>query len=65
MPTIEDKFKLTLKKDVKRFFELINKEEESDSGHVFKPNRFHIDSCRVMDGLELSKILTRMENHDY
>ena len=56
---------MTLEEDVKRFFELINKEEESDSGTVFKPNQFHIDSCRVMDGLELGKILTRMENNDY
>jgi hypothetical protein len=37
----------------------LNKEEESDSGHQFRPN--YISSCRVLDGQRMGKILKRME----
>ena len=56
---------MTLEEDVKRFFQLLNLCEESDSGYSFKPNNLHINSCRIMDGIELSEILDRMEHGKY
>lgn len=51
---------------VKRFFEILNITEVSDSGMEFKPNRMNlkdrkIDSCRVYNTAELASILDQME----
>lgn len=51
----------SLEECVKMFFELIDKVETSDSGVDFKPNRMHIDSCRVWDTHRLNRILPRMK----
>lgn len=40
-------------------FEILNIEEESDSGRRFRPN--NISSCRAMDGQRLAKIFSRLE----
>lgn len=49
-----------IKSLVKRFFELIDKEEESDSGKIFKPNKLEINSVRCLDSQELAEILTKL-----
>lgn len=38
----------------------LNRQEESDSGKVFRPNK--ISTCRVMDGDIIAKVLNEMEN---
>ena len=48
----------SVKKDLKRFFELLDKTEESSNGRTFHPN--YISSCRVLDGKELGEILERL-----
>lgn len=50
---------MTLKEAVKEFLFLLNKQEESESGRLFKPNQ--ISSCRVMDGERLETLLKVME----
>jgi len=50
---------LNLKECVKRFIKMLDKEEESDSGKRFRPN--YITSCRIMDSIEMGKLLKRME----
>ena len=44
---------------VKRFFELLDIEEESDRGRRFHPN--YISSCRALDGAELGKLIEKMK----
>ena len=46
--------------NVLEFVRIINSEEESDSGRVFKPNKLRIDTCRVMTGQRLSEIIPKM-----
>ena len=41
------------------FLDILNIQEMSDSGRVFKPNK--ISSCRVMDMEKMGKILARIE----
>ena len=45
---------------VARFFYLLDIQEESDNGIAFRPNILKINSCRVMDGLELEECLKVM-----
>lgn len=45
----------TDKQLMKRFVELLEREEESDEGRLFKPTQ--IVSCRAMDGHELNQIV--------
>jgi hypothetical protein len=47
--------------DLKRFFDILDMTEESDSGCVFHP--VHISSCRVMLMDELNGILNRLKAH--
>lgn len=51
----------TLEGCVKLFFELVDKVETSDGGVDFKPNRMHIDSCRVWDTHQLNRIIPKMK----
>lgn len=48
-----------LKTLTKRFFEILDIKEESDSGREFSP--IYISCCRVLLGEELGKILSRMK----
>ena len=48
-----------LKTLTKRFFEILDTKEESDSGKTFSP--VFISCCRVFLGEELGKILPRMK----
>lgn len=48
-----------LEEAVKRFFEIMDKKEESDSGREFRPNV--ISSCRVYDTAELESLLPQMK----
>lgn len=48
-----------LKLLTKRFFEILDVKEESDSGREFSP--VFISCCRVLLGEELKKILARMK----
>ena len=50
---------MTLKEAVKEFLFILNIQEESDSGRLFKPNQ--ISSCRVMDGQRIETLLQVME----
>lgn len=50
---------LELKLLVKRFFDILDVKEESDSGREFSP--VFISCCRVLLGEELNKILSRMK----
>lgn len=57
--------KNTLKADAelklltKRFFQILDSKEESDSGREFSP--VSISCCRVLLGIELNEILKRMK----
>lgn len=44
---------------MKKLIMFLLKEEESDSGRVFHPNK--IDSVRCLDGLEMNDILSRLD----
>lgn len=44
---------------VKEFFEVLNSEEESDSGRIFHP--VYVSSVRVMLTKRLNEIMPRME----
>jgi hypothetical protein len=48
-----------LKTLTKRFFQILDTKEESDSGRIFSP--VFISCCRVLLGQELNKILLRMK----
>lgn len=48
-----------VKADLKRFFEMLDYTEESDSGNIFHP--INIGCCRVMMGVELEGILKRLK----
>ena len=48
-----------LKLLTKRFFEILDTKEESDSGREFSPVK--ISCCRTFLGEELNKILPRMK----
>ena len=48
-----------LKTLTKRFFQILDAKEESDSGKEFSP--VFISCCRVLLGEELKKILPRMK----
>lgn len=50
-----------IKEDIKRFFEILDRKEESDSGNVFSP--VYISSCRVMLTEELEEIFKRMKEY--
>lgn len=50
---------LELKLLVKRFFEILDTKEESDSGREFSP--VFVSCCRALLGEELNKILSRMK----
>lgn len=52
--------KTEVKKDLKRFFQILDITEESDNGNVFHP--VHISCCRVMLGVELEAILKRLKD---
>lgn len=63
---IKDKNKITkaptdeqLKALVKRFFQILDTKEESDSGREFSP--VYISCCRVVLGQELNEILEKMK----
>lgn len=43
---------------VRELFELLDKQEETDDGRVFHPNR--ISSCRVADTEKLNQILNQL-----
>lgn len=44
---------------VRRLFNLLDIEEESDSGRTFRPN--YISSCRVQDTAEMEVLIERMK----
>jgi hypothetical protein len=44
---------------VRELIRLLEIEEESDSGSVFRPNK--ISSCRVMDGAQINQCLTKLK----
>ena len=44
---------------LREFFQLLDIEEESDSGRRFHPN--YIASCRILDGQKLNEILTELK----
>jgi len=48
-----------LKTLTKRFFQILDEKEESDSGRAFSP--VFISCCRVLLGEELNKILSKMK----
>lgn len=48
-----------LKTLTKRFFQILDTKEESDSGREFSP--VYIVSCRVLLGRELNEILSKMK----
>jgi len=50
---------MELKLLTKRFFQILDTKEESDSGKEFSP--VFISCCRVLLGEELNKILPRMK----
>jgi hypothetical protein len=50
---------LELKLLVKRFFEILDVKEESDSGREFSP--VYISCCRALMGEELNGILSKMK----
>lgn len=63
---IKDKNKMTkastdeqLKALTKRFFQILDTKEESDSGREFSP--VYISCCRVLLGQELNEILPKMK----
>jgi hypothetical protein len=45
--------------NVRELIRLLEIEEESDSGSVFRPN--HISSCRVMDGMQMNQCLKALK----
>lgn len=49
---------MTLEQAVKHFFSILNRTEESDSGHIFHP--VTINCCRVMWMKDLEETLTKM-----
>ena len=49
------------KKLLTELFRLADLEEESMNQKVFKPNRILIDSCRVVDGEKMSKVLKQLK----
>jgi hypothetical protein len=44
---------------VEELIRLLDIEEESDSGTVFRPNK--ISSCRVMDGMKINQCLKKLK----
>lgn len=50
---------IELKTLAKRFFQILDTKEESDSGREFSP--VYIVSCRVLLGQELNEILPKMK----
>jgi hypothetical protein len=44
---------------VRELIRLLEIEEESDSGTVFRPNK--ISSCRVMDGMQMNQCLKKLK----
>ena len=52
---------MTIKKDLKRFFEMLDRVEESDNGRLFHP--ITISCCRVMMMPEMEAILKRMKEY--
>lgn len=51
---------------VKRFFEILDKKEESSNGREFHPNKMDfedrvVDSCRVYDTAELRDLFDQMK----
>lgn len=52
---------MTLQEAVKEFLYILNIQEESDSGRLFRPNQ--IVSSRVMDGERLKELLEVMETN--
>lgn len=53
----------TLEENVRRFFDILDTVECSDSGRDFKP--IQISSCRVMLTAKLSAILEKMREQVY
>jgi hypothetical protein len=50
-----------IKDDLRRFFEILNLKEESDSGVVFSPITIH--SCRVLLTEEVEAIFRRLKDY--
>ena len=50
---------LTNEELIYNFLHFLNREEESDSGRVFRPNT--ISSCRVMDGDIIGEVLRELQ----
>jgi len=48
-----------LRQLVRDFFRILDIEEESDEGKIFRPT--YISSCRVLDAEKLGNILERMK----
>jgi len=48
-----------LQREVKRFFELLDTTDETDSGKIFYP--ISINCCRVLLGIELEKCLLNLK----
>jgi regulator of replication initiation timing len=44
---------------VRELIRLLDIEEESDSGTVFRPNK--ISSCRIMDGMQMNQCLQKLK----
>ena len=44
---------------VREFLKVLNRQEESDSGTMFRPN--HITSCRINDMTRLAYLLDEMQ----
>lgn len=51
---------MTLETMVREFIRILNIEESSEAGNLFRPNG--ITSCRVMDAEKMGILLTEMEN---
>jgi hypothetical protein len=57
---------MSLEQCVKRFFEILDTKEETDSGREFKPvvwdpEELAFRSCRVLKGIEMGFIFDRMK----
>jgi len=44
---------------IKELISILEKEEESESGYLFRPNQ--INSCRVLDGLRIDEICIKLK----
>jgi hypothetical protein len=52
-----------IKADLRRFFEILNRKEESDSGVVFSPITIHSHSYRVLLTEEVEAIFKRLKDY--